>query len=83
MEYEKIDKETALDVAQKALADNASHYLLDTLHAHYVEDRRFSDGCRKGWVISVRMNVPESFEPDLLFIEVSDPGGVVCIPGVL
>lgn len=83
MEYEKIDKETALDLAQKALAGDKSHYLLDTLHAHYVEDRRFSDGSRKGWVISVRMNVPEFFEPDLLFIEVSDPRGEVYIPGVL
>lgn len=30
---------------------------------------RFFDGTRKAWIVSAKLNVPESFEPNMVFVE--------------
>lgn len=38
---------------------------------------------RKGWVVSLPLDVPESFEPNRIHVEVYEPDGAVNIPFIL
>ncbi|CAI1873501.1 Uncharacterised protein [Serratia fonticola] len=83
MRYEKIDSNMAVVLAANALNSKKIKYVSGSLDAVYMTKHRFSDGNRKGWVVSAKLNVPESFEPNMFFVEVSDPSGVVYIPPIL
>ncbi|MBC8955024.1 hypothetical protein [Xenorhabdus sp. PB62.4] len=83
MEHEKVDCKMAIELAINALNSNGIKYIPDTLDAVYMEKYRFSDGNKEGWLISAKLNVPESFEPNMVFIEISVPNGTVYIPAIL
>lgn len=83
MKYEKINSNMATILASNALVANNVKYVIDSLDALYITKHRFSDGNRKGWIVSAKLNVAESFEPNMVFVEVSDPSGMVYIPPIL
>ncbi|POD93106.1 hypothetical protein BV924_18045 [Pectobacterium odoriferum] len=72
----------AILLAANALSSNNIKYMPGSLDAVYMTKHRFSDGHRKGWVVSARLNVPEGFEPNMVFVEVSDPSGEVYMPPI-
>lgn len=78
IEYEKINMSIALDIAIQELRAKKIKYIPDTFHASY-NRLLISIGSNKGWLISVELDVPDTFEPDMIFIEVSDPEGMVYI----
>lgn len=82
IEYEKINMNMALDIAIQELRIKKIKYIKETFHANYSRES-ISIGSNKGWLISVKLDVPETFEPDMIFIEVSDPEGIAYIPPVL
>ena len=52
-------------------------------HAHR-KDRHMRLGKnRSGWVVSVPLDVPRGFEPDLIFVEIYDDTGEVNIPPLM
>lgn len=83
MTYEKVDPDMAMILATNALNNNGIEYIAGSLDPLYMTKYRFSDGNRKGWIVSAKLNVSESFEPNLVFVEVSDPDGMVYIPPIL
>jgi hypothetical protein len=38
---------------------------------------------RSGWVVSFRLDVPQGFEPDQVYVEVYEPDGEVNVPRIL
>ncbi|EOD8959920.1 hypothetical protein ACJ5XU_003463 [Providencia stuartii] len=83
MGHETIDFKMAIKFAINALNSRGIEYIPDTLDAIYMEKYRFSDGNKEGWLISAKLNVPEFFEPNMVFIEISVPNGTVFIPSIL
>lgn len=72
----------ALDFARNELNSRAIPYIENSLHANY-SYKSISIGSKKGWLISAKLKVPETFEPDMVFVEISDPEGLIHIPEIL
>lgn len=72
----------ALDFARNELSLRAIPYIENSLHANYSYES-ISIGSKKGWLVSAKLKVPETFEPDMVFVEISDPEGLIYIPEVL
>ena len=71
----------ALDLARRELELREIPYIKNSLHANY-SYKSISIGSKQGWLISAKLKVPETFEPDMIFIEISDPEGFINIPDV-
>nr|WP_146145555.1 hypothetical protein [Citrobacter freundii] len=72
----------ALELALHELNRRMIPYVENSLHANY-SDKSISIGSKKGWLVSAKLKVPETFEPNMIFIEISDPEGFINIPEVL
>ncbi len=58
----------ALDLARRELELREIPYIKNSLHANY-SYKSISIGSKQGWLISAKLKVPETFEPDMIFIE--------------
>ncbi|MBD2800052.1 hypothetical protein ID854_06160 [Xenorhabdus sp. M] len=83
MKSEKFDKKIAMELAINKLNHDKIPYIPDTLVCFYMEKYKFHDGFRSGWLVSAKLNVAENFEPDTIFVEVSEHNGTVYIPSLL
>ena len=72
----------ALDLARREVELREIPYIKNSLHAN-CGYKSISIGSKQGWLISAKLKVPETFEPDMIFIEISDPEGFINIPDVL
>lgn len=78
-----INEKKAIELANLALRENDYRIRLKTLDVSYRERSLSIGEERKGWVICYELDVPQSFEPSIVFVHVSDPDGKVHIPDVL
>ncbi|MEY8240778.1 MAG: hypothetical protein RPT25_10565 [Cycloclasticus sp.] len=78
-----LNEEKAIQLAIKKLQESGFDFVEDSAKALY-RNRKLSVGAqKKGWVVSCDLNVPQSMEPDMVFVHVSDPEGDIYIPPVM
>ncbi|CCN69731.1 hypothetical protein [Vibrio nigripulchritudo] len=78
-----INENKATQLAIEKLRDEGFEFAQDSAKVLYRE-RKLSIGTeKKGWVVSFDLNVPETMEPSMVFVHVSDPDGKLYIPPVM
>ncbi len=78
-----LNEEKAIQLAIAKLRNDGFDFIEESGKALYRE-RKLSIGAeRKGWVVSFDLNAPETMEPNMVFVHVSDPEGELYIPPVI
>ena len=75
--------EEIISVALSALNGDQKGVNVSTAHVRYQKRHMSLDRNRSGWVVSFRLDVPKTFEPNLLQIEVYEDDMSTHIPRML
>lgn len=79
----KRSNNDAIQIARDTLARNKISYDTKTLDISYDTKLNFEHNKKSGWLISAKLNVPDSFEPNMIFITVAEDDEEVYIPDML
>ena len=68
-----VTEERALMLARLAITQNKILIIEDSLNAVYRERKLGIGEQNRGWVVSAKLDEDEFWEPNLVFVSVSDP----------
>ncbi len=78
-----ITEDNAKELAIIELEKQGFEFIKNSADAFY-RDRKLSVGIeKKGWVVSFLLRVPETMEPNMVYVHVSDPDGKIYVPPVM
>ncbi|UDN35160.1 hypothetical protein [Proteus sp. NMG38-2] len=83
MSIKKRSEQDIINVAIDALNREKTSFDIRSLDAIYSTRLSFKNNKKSGWSVSAKLNVPESFEPNMVFVYVSEDDDEVYVPDIL
>lgn len=79
----KRNEQDVINIAIDALNKDKTSFDIKSLYAIYSTRLNFRNNKKSGWSVSAKLNVPDSFEPNMVFVYVSEDDEEVYVPGIL